>query len=846
MSKKITIANPEVLSAGLSDPLRSYLNQWTMTNGQLEYTINNGNQEINILTKISAEGSTTTFPEVALDAPFVYGTVHDLPEETSPGETPISSQVSDLVGSYRSLGTRAEKIKIRSIKWHRRIDQLYREGSPTVTSEDLTTISEFKALVDDLVGVGAPATRPRMFADFVTVASTAPMYEEVLNSEYDNMSGQQGVSFDYNYFDKEYEEELAGVSQHYFIPNIYETTYNPDERESENLFKTPIVEKLRANLLDSAASLRTQNQIVPTKNQEMFNQTTSYSSDFPMAATITVSAGIGSNMLVSAGGTTSGTEIADAFDKTAQGINFTRDLENVTPPSQAASVINEDITITTDYIDSDGILNIDGDDIDNVKTVNLAVWADQDAPGWYGEHPIPDNFSFIGPVSTETMAQPAQSAALLSELGIPALTGINVNTFYDRLKEIADTYRRRFSEILIGRPAYSETLMYKVEKFVGPIDSITTSDPIQSFHFMNIDDVMEYYTTDLGALRQRRINFVDTQIKYGQDYTYVVTAYQAIVGTHYRYLPETLNFSSQVDAIDENALNRELEAEVDVHLETVIKVVEIPLYASSGKVIDLPPLPPELDFKPIQGQPNKIRISLSTSLGTQDLAPISLNSSEQATYDQLSINQGRTDGLLTFGSDNAPIAFEVFKLNQPPAQIEDFDGSRIAIIPTLISDGKTNRQASAATYIATQPVNQKCYYMFRSVDFHGGISNPSTVYEVELYGDSGVTFPIIRQYKFGQISSKMDSKSARKIIQIVPRFTQAYLNQEASGLIDPATGEVKAAMTGDIFLGVEDDPLFGRGDKPRKFKIRITSKTTDKKIDLNVNFKTKEVRGQTQ
>ena len=136
--------------------------------------------------------------------------------------------------------------------------------------------------------------------------------------------------------------------------------------------------------------------------------------------------------------------------------------------------------------------------------------------------------------------------------------------------------------------------------------------------------------------------------------------------------------------------------------------------------------------------------------------------------------------------------------------------------------------------------------MFRSVDFHGGLSNPSTVYEVELYGDTGVTFPIIREYQFGQISPKMDSKSARKIIQIVPRFTQAYLNQDASGLIDPATGEVKAAMGSRVYLGVEDEPLFGRGDKPRKFKIRITSKTTGKKVDLNVSFKTKEVKAQTQ
>ena len=92
----------------------------------------------------------------------------------------------------------------------------------------------------------------------------------------------------------------------------------------------------------------------------------------------------------------------------------------------------------------------------------------------------------------------------------------------------------------------------------------------------------------------------------------------------------------------------------------------------------------------------------------------------------------------------------------------------------------------------------------------------------------------------------MDSKPARKIIQIAPRFTQAFLNEEASGLVDTATGEIKSAMGSKIYLGVEDDPLFGRGDKPRKFKIRITSKTTGKKVDLNVSFKTKEVKAQTQ
>ena len=709
MSKKITIANPEVLSNRSGDEVRNYLYRWLVVNGQVQYANIVPPGSSNLTFDLSyivytpytlAAGAGNPTGEMVLKEDI-------LGKNTPDGEVLKDDGGVPLLGSYRSFGTRTEKITIRGDR-HSPMSQATEQEK-----------AEFRTLIGDLVG-GSEQVHP----DFVTIATTQPIIQETLNSEFDNPSDQQGVSFHYNYFDREYEEELAKVNEHYFIPNIYETTNIDDERESENLFKTPLVDKLKANLLDSTTSLSTQNQLVPPENSTEFASTAGYSSFFPMKAEIVVSSG-----------QDSGTEMAQAFGTFAQGINFTRDLEGVAPPSTSAALKNENITISTDYVDSGGINVITSDDIDNVKTVNLAEWIDQDAPGWYGEHPIPDNFSFIGPVSTKAIAQPAQNSAILSEFGIPALTGINVNTFYDRLKDLADTHGRAFYQILRGDPAYSETLMYKVEKFVGPIDSITTSDPIQSFHFMNLTELVDYYKEED---QQRHIKFVDTQVKYGQDYSYVVTAYQAIVGTHYRYDGSSVRYD--LDGA------KPFEAFLNVDVETVIKVVEIPLYASSGKVLDLAPLPPQVDFKPIQGSANKIRISFDMSLGSQDLQPISLNSQEQTTFDQMAVNQNRADGLLTFGSDNAPTAYEVFKLDTPPVKIEDFDGNRIATISTLSSDGKTKRQASSATYIARQPINQKCYYMFRSVDFHGGLSNPSTVYEVELYGDNGVTFPIIREY----------------------------------------------------------------------------------------------------
>ena len=63
-------------------------------------------------------------------------------------------------------------------------------------------------------------------------------------------------------------------------------------------------------------------------------------------------------------------------------------------------------------------------------------------------------------------------------------------------------------------------------------------------------------------------------------------------------------------------------------------------------------------------------------------------------------------------------------------------------------------------------------------------------------------------------------------------MSQAMVNESASGLVNE-NGELGNAFATKIVLGVEDESLFGK-----RFKIRLTSKDTGKKIDLNVTFKT--------
>ena len=66
------------------------------------------------------------------------------------------------------------------------------------------------------------------------------------------------------------------------------------------------------------------------------------------------------------------------------------------------------------------------------------------------------------------------------------------------------------------------------------------------------------------------------------------------------------------------------------------------------------------------------------------------------------------------------------------------------------------------------------------------------------------------------------------MLNIIPTMGQSLVNYGATNL-----SEAASAKNTTIILGVEDEALFGS-----RFKIRLTSKKSGKKIDLNINFKT--------
>ena len=676
----------------------------------------------------------------------------------------------------------------------------------TVTPKSLAISSEDKLILNSLPG--------NVYEDHITTLTTGLTFQEALDVGLDNFTDTLGVEFVYNFLDTEYENLLAPVSDHNVIPNINVVMSETESvfTEEENLLNSTTANMLEDNLEVSNTFGGLSNQIVA--NNEKAKEYESNKGLFPMYCQINIPSPPGEHI------------IGDAIGVAQAEHLIARDIHGATDTAPQ-TVVGDALAYSYMYYDSDGskvVINADAFS----KSVLLEEWILNDAPSWYAGLPLPDDWSFVA--STE-----ASRISTGDVTGTGLLVADVIAILEDQISFILNDKARTYQQLINGEQAYSESIMYKVVKHLGK----GLDNPVQTFYFNKTGELVSEFGTD------EKVSLVDTQVKYDQEYTYSAIAYQAIVGTRHSYG----EFEFSTDEVINNFTGEAIEGDKATSRVTVtpfMKIVEMPLFEVTGKILSNPPLPPELGFVPYRGQTDKLLFHLNTNQGSQDMVPITLNSTEASDIDMIAVNQKRNDGLITFETDDNNKAYEIYRLTEPPIVYEDFNNNLIASVST-VGDGTTSLlEAGSANIVIQHTTNKKYYYMFRSIDVHGTPSNPSEVYEIELYNDGGAGYPIIRKFEFGSISPKMPSKEARKLIQIGPRMSQAYFNAEASG-IDSTTN---IGGKPEISLGLEDESLFaatsGYGVKTgKKFKIRLTSKFTGKKVDINIDFNTNRVESET-
>ena len=282
-----------------------------------------------------------------------------------------------------------------------------------------------------------------------------------------------------------------------------------------------------------------------------------------------------------------------------------------------------------------------------------------------------------------------------------------------------------------------------------------------------------------------------------------------------------------------------------------VRIIEVPYHQESDVIVlDSPPMSPVVNFYPIHNKKNNMILSFETQTGDIEQEPISILDEDDAYFALERVQQKRGlkyplkgDGTgnyssnevyvqprLRFKADDFSSEYEVYRITgTKPSSYKDFKNNLHQML-------NVNQRTSFVDKIET---NVKYYYTFRSKDQHGNISNPTSVYELEMIENSGVAYPVISIVDMDKTSEKIYdlSKSVFRYLQIDAAAIQTYLNEDKSGI----DGKTAVNETVSPVLGLTETSLWNQ----KRFKIRVRSKNSGKMIDLNIAFKTRHTKPET-
>ena len=321
------------------------------------------------------------------------------------------------------------------------------------------------------------------------------------------------------------------------------------------------------------------------------------------------------------------------------------------------------------------------------------------------------------------------------------------------------------------------------------------------------------------------IDFVDTQVNAGKSYVYRIHSLNLVVGNSIYYDNPTEE-PTFVPAM--------MRASVTINYRCYprINIIEAPFFEKFVSVMERPPLAPQASFVPLQGIDNQMQILLRSNFGERELQPIKIFAQDQQIINKMIESQPpRTDGLLEYQTDSLPEEFQILRLPHPPQRYEDFAAA------TFNKTLKTTGRLLVFKDDDYLP-NKDYYYCFRAID-KIGISNPSHVYKVRTNSYVNGIYLDIKQYEMRPLHDTKFNLSIKRALKIEPAFDQVALNFEGVDDVDTSEFAVAAPNIEAINIGQSETPVWGK-----KFKVRLTSKQSGRKIDVNVSFNT-EVREET-
>ncbi len=400
-----------------------------------------------------------------------------------------------------------------------------------------------------------------------------------------------------------------------------------------------------------------------------------------------------------------------------------------------------------------------------------------------------------------------------------------------------------------------ESIGYRIQKIGGTPQGTQRS----------VNTLCNYYIFDDG----KDIDLYDTQVKYGANYRYNVYQYVAVIG--YRYSYKNFAGTRQI-APDPNASKNCLEfydlitgreatrtdprepvastyapllttfstdaqvlsdypylCEFDIVIEPYIKIIEIPLSTKETQVMDHPPR--KVEIMSYQRKDNSQTIGFYAKYESFEPQPypLTISDEDQNTKNDYMVSNNLYAGEEITQESTRPVAVEVYRIDKKPTTMRDFRGS--LIMTKDLTNLKFDTPLTDCFYEQRIRTNTKYYYLFRFLNAHNMPGHTSPVVEAELVDDGGYKYSLFDVINDSEISDEppvdAPSKPFKKLLQMKLQSSHLILDDEKVDYEGNASDEV-----GNFGVGNADDPIWDK-----TFKIRMTSKKTGKKLDINVTYK---------
>lgn len=428
-----------------------------------------------------------------------------------------------------------------------------------------------------------------------------------------------------------------------------------------------------------------------------------------------------------------------------------------------------------------------------------------------------------------------------------------------------------------------EVLAYRVEKIGGlATGDSNTQNTIQNFWVFN-------------SLGLEDLNLFDTQVKYDTAYTYKVYAYYAVKGFKYKfanlqisriigsvredatdpespitgycvefYNPETgdittdmlessiygdtpdavmSSFVTEAQRIAQSAASTSSTGVLPPYLANFIttvqpslKLIEVPITQKAFRVLDNPPN--DLNVVPNYALDNSNRILFDIFYETfrSQPYPRAITEADKTVKSQY---LNAKDYISSTNVEKPTVSpantIQIFRLTEKPKSFQDFEGNELSNVSLEIDGSEHSYTTGLFSDIVKS--NVKYYYLFRAVNELGIAGNTDTVIEAELVNDGGykyAQFEVLFEEDLSVDIYKDKNEKFKNIFQLVPNLSQTIFDDSEVDYTQSAKSQYNKLVIGN---SSNEELIWSE-----TFKIRLTSKKTGKKIDLNITYNDPSVK----